>query len=132
MSESLFENNNDYKEYIKRVTSSLTTYCFPIAIYTFNQQKEIVAYFVIANNFKKTVFEVETRNSQILLAIVLPSIILLVVSIIVTTFAFRHHFKVLERELNLLVEYCSLILKGDLQVELNCESDIEDLAELYL
>lgn len=62
---------------------------------------------------------------------IVPSVLLLFFSIIITGLIIRFLLKKLQKILNNLIDYCSLILKGDLNLKINDEGYTEDLKELF-
>lgn len=62
---------------------------------------------------------------------IVPSAVLLFVSILITTLVLRSIFKKLDIALKMMENYCSLIKRGDLELEIPEYSKAEDLNELF-
>ena len=69
--------------------------------------------------------------SQIMTVMIVPSVLLLIFSIIVTGLIIRCLLQKLQKILNNLIDHCSLILKGDLDLKINNQGYTEDLKELF-
>lgn len=114
-----------------RTNRTQTFYTFPIkALY---EDAEItLLYFVLQNNFDKSKLTEQSDRDRILVLMIVPSSILFILSILITTFILRKILRKLDVSLNSLVDYCSLILKGDMKLTIpELIEDTEDLKELY-
>ena len=75
-------------------------------------------YLVVINNFAKAEIQEESHYQQILTLMIVPSIILLIVSVILTTCVLKSLLNELDEALSRLSDYCLLIIKGDLDIEI--------------
>lgn len=73
-------------------------------------------YLIVVNNFAKAEIQEESHYQQILTLMIVPSIILLLISILLTTFVLKSMLNQLDAALTKLSEYCLLIIKGDLDL----------------
>jgi hypothetical protein len=71
---------------------------------------------VVANNFAKAELVEESRSEQIFIIMIVPSILLLLASILVTTLILKSILSKLDNALEMMGEYCSLIKNGDLKL----------------
>lgn len=83
-------------------------------IYNYDDSYQVSIYLIVLNNFAKAELSEQSQNQRIAIIMIVPSVILLLISIIVTTLILRSILKKLDEALCLMGEYCSLIKRGDL------------------
>jgi len=83
-------------------------------IYNYDDSYQVAIYLVVLNNFAKAELSEQSQNQRIAIIMIVPSVLLLLISILVTTLILRSILKKLDEALCLMGEYCSLIKRGDL------------------
>lgn len=88
-------------------------------------------YLIVVNNFEKAQFAEQTRSDRIAVIMVVPAIVLLLVSMLATTLVLKSIFKKLDGALKMMEDYCSLIKRSDLELEIPEYFESQDLSELF-
>jgi hypothetical protein len=83
-------------------------------IYNYDDSYQVAIYLIVLNNFAKAELSEQSQNQRIAIIMIVPSVLLLLISIVVTTLILRSILKKLDEALCLMGEYCSLIKRGDL------------------
>lgn len=84
-------------------------------------------YVILQNNFANADLNFENREKHMLIIMILPSIVMLLISIIVTVCILRWLLNNLNLAIRILNDFCSLILKGDTGLNIPTEKYTEDL-----
>ena len=102
LSIDLFEGNRNYTTKIKRVERTKTYFVFPISAYNYGLNENISFYMILLNNFARAELLKESRNERISVLMVVPSAVLLVLSIIISLCVLKVIIKKLGKALNLI------------------------------
>lgn len=128
LSANLFKGDRYYYYNVQRLDQTNTFYTIPIATLNTNGTVEVVLYLVVENNFAKAEFAEQTKSDRIAVIMVVPAVVLLVVSMLATTLVLRSIFRKLDEALKKMEDYCSLIKRSDLELEIPEYLEAEDLS----
>lgn len=81
---------------IQRHEQTKTYYTIPIMTYNYDDSFQVAIYLVVLNNFAKAKLAEESRNQRIAIIMIVPSVLLLIISILVTTLILRSILKKLD------------------------------------
>ena len=88
-------------------------------------------FLVVINTFSKTQIYDSTHNGRVIVSMLIPSVILLISSILVAAFILRRLIKELNTYMEKLNEYCGLILKDDVGLEIEKHDGTYEIEELF-
>lgn len=122
-----FSEKKNFELYVYRYAIGFTYYVIPISIVDYNDRETIDMYMIVLNHFRTSDLNLENRESRMLTATFVPSTIMLLISIVGTLIVLKWLFGDLAGAINNLNEYCSLILKGDIELKIPDYKGASDL-----
>lgn len=98
----IFTSARKYSMNIQRHERTKTYYTIPITTTNYYEAGQTTFFLVVSNNFANADLVEESRSSQILTIMIVPSVMLLFVSIIVTTLILKSILRKLDNALKLM------------------------------
>lgn len=93
-----------------------TLYQLPVIVNDTDGQQNIAAYFFLQNSYKSSVITPTNQQAEVLSTLLIPSIMLIGLSVLITLLILRTLLNGLDQELNKLNERCKFIVEGDIAI----------------